>query len=210
MMDDVDYASLRDDIQKHGQLVPIKMLNGQVIDGRNRLRACIELGLKPLTEDVPSEVEPVAFVLSHNLERRHLNTSQRAMVAAKIATYEHGGNRKSNDQGANLPLEKAAEKMGVSKRSASDAKQVLKNAEPEIVEAVTNGDMAVSKAAKQSKPRSPAPPREGTENFNSVDDDKKEEIAGNAVKEFKKLWNKCDPTGKRAIRVWLDENYLEG
>jgi hypothetical protein len=33
-----------------------------------------------------------------------LNESQRAMVAAKIATLEHGGDRKSN-QAANLPLD---------------------------------------------------------------------------------------------------------
>jgi hypothetical protein len=54
-----------------------------------------------------------------NLKRRHLNESQRAMIAAKLANMPHGGDRKS-DQAANLPLvsqSAAAEMLNVSDRS---------------------------------------------------------------------------------------------
>ncbi len=57
--------------------------------------------------------------------RRHLTTSQRAMVAEKLATMQRGGDRKS-DQAANLPndlvtQEQAAAMLTVSPRSVRES-----------------------------------------------------------------------------------------
>ena len=48
--------------------------------------------------------DPLAFVLSMNLHRRHMNESQRAMAAKRVETTKHGGDRKS-DQDVNLRLD---------------------------------------------------------------------------------------------------------
>ena len=93
----------------------------------------------------------VAFVVSLNLHRRHLNESQRAMVAAKIANLEHGGDRKSN-QAANLPLDsvtvtEASGLLNVSERSTKSAKKVLDEGSALLVEKVEQGAVAVSTAA---------------------------------------------------------------
>ena len=50
------------------------------------------------------------------------------MIAAKIANMEHGGDRKSVNQGANLPLDKisqpeAAKMLNVNKRTLSSDNQ---------------------------------------------------------------------------------------
>ena len=45
-----------------------------------------------------------ASELEHSLHRRHLNESQKAVIAARLANIEHGGDRKS-DQRAKLHLE---------------------------------------------------------------------------------------------------------
>ena len=52
-----------------------------MFDGRNRLRACIELGLVP--EAVIYDGDPEAFALATNIARRHLSKGQRATIAAQ-------------------------------------------------------------------------------------------------------------------------------
>lgn len=77
-----------------------------------------------------------------NLHRRHLNESQRQMVAARIANMPHGGDRKS-DQSPNLDLDRsadhAAKMLNVSRAGVFQAKHVLQEAAPEVVQAVDAG-----------------------------------------------------------------------
>lgn len=95
-MDEAAFAALVADIAAHGQREPILILDGQVIDGRHRLRACEQLGLEPLVRLVSAEDgDPFGLVVSLNLHRRHLNESQRAMVAARLATFGRPCQRKS-------------------------------------------------------------------------------------------------------------------
>ena len=50
VMDEAAFAALVADIATHGQREPILIHNGQVIDGRHRLRACEQLGIEPGAE----------------------------------------------------------------------------------------------------------------------------------------------------------------
>ncbi|MFC5391217.1 hypothetical protein [Bosea vestrisii] len=87
--------------RKNGVIEPIVFLGGAVLDGRNRYMAARELGIEYPRCDYIGD-DPLGFVISRNLARRHLSESQRAAVAAEIANLGHGGDR--SDQGANLPL----------------------------------------------------------------------------------------------------------
>ena len=147
-MDAESYAALKADIAAHGQAEPIVLWKKQLIDGRHRLRACNELNVKPIVADIPASDDPLAYVISHNLHRRHLSTSQRAMVAAKIATLSHGGDRRSADQEANLPLENAAILLNVSPRSVRSANQVIEHGAKAVQKAVEQGSLAISTAAE--------------------------------------------------------------
>jgi hypothetical protein len=53
------------------------------IDGRNRLKACELAGVKPRFIDAGKVDSPTAYVISANLQRRHLNRAQRAAAAAE-------------------------------------------------------------------------------------------------------------------------------
>src|SRR6266480_1871031 len=90
--------------------------------------------------------DPAAFVISLNLGRRHLNESQRAMVAAKLANMPNGGDR-AEQHGANLHFAStAADLLNVSERSVKTAKQVQERAAPELRQAVEQGKVSVSAA----------------------------------------------------------------
>lgn len=160
-MTDAEFGRLCADIRANGQREPIVLFDGQVIDGRNRLRACRWLEFEPKTRTFHgNESDLLSYVVSLNLHRRHLTESQRAMVAEKIANTKHGGRRKGvqRDQGANLPLEttnaQAAELLNVSERSVKSATKVRKEAEPEVTAAVEAGEMSLNEASKvvQLKP----------------------------------------------------------
>jgi hypothetical protein len=86
LMSDEEYAGLKQDIAENGLREPMTMWQSKLIDGRNRLAACLELGLdwEGYLQELDADTDPVKWAVSHNLHRRHLTTSQRAMVAARI------------------------------------------------------------------------------------------------------------------------------
>ena len=154
MFGEEELEELRSDIEKNGLVEPIVLYGGKILDGRNRAKVCEMLGIKPQTVEYTGN-DPLAFVVSKNLRRRHLRESQRAMAAARLANMRHGGVRKN--QAANLPLDgappvtqaKAAEKLNVSERSVRDAHVVLNSGNTEVIEAVESGKEPVSAAANK-------------------------------------------------------------
>ena len=82
LMEGAEAEALGDDIKANGQREPIWLLEGTTLDGRNRYLQCCRVGVEPVTSDYDGE-GPLAFVISMNLKRRHLNESQRAWVASR-------------------------------------------------------------------------------------------------------------------------------
>lgn len=144
-----EFDALVTDIRTHGLRVPIVLHpDGRILDGRNRYRACEAAGVEPTFETWDGEPgSEIAFVVSLNLNRRHLNESQRAMVAAKLATLGHGGDRKS-PIGDSITQQAAADMLNVGKRTVERAREVLDHGVPELVAAVDSGEISVSLAEK--------------------------------------------------------------
>ena len=152
LLSDADLSALADDIETNGLREPIWLFENKILDGRNRYRACVLKDVDPLVEHYQGK-EPLGFVISKNLHRRHLTGPQRAMVAADIANMNQG-ERTDLEPSANLQkvsVADAAKMLNVSDRSVATAKQVQGEAEPEIVEAVKAGKLPVSTAAKVAK-----------------------------------------------------------
>ncbi len=73
------------DIQAQGLREPIELLEGKILDGRNRYLACKSKGIKATFRILNGSCRsPVAYVASKNLHRRHLSTAQRAAIGAQI------------------------------------------------------------------------------------------------------------------------------
>lgn len=150
MMSASEFARLKSDIELNGQREDIVVWRGLLIDGRNRLKACEELGIEPQIAELMDETDPVQYALSHNLHRRHLTTAQRSIVAAKLATMGEG--RPSETSSNELVTQdKAAELLSVSVPSLKRAKHVLSNGSTALAKAVESGDVPVSLAERLLK-----------------------------------------------------------
>ncbi len=127
-----ELQELADDIKQTGLAHPVvRDAHGIILDGRNRLKACEIAGVEPRFETYRGD-NPVGFVVSSNLKRRHLNTSQRAMVAAARAAL-----------------------LNVSERSVKDAAVVRSSGQPEIISLVERGELSVSAAANRIRKPEP-------------------------------------------------------
>jgi N6-adenosine-specific RNA methylase IME4/ParB-like chromosome segregation protein Spo0J len=142
LIEGAEFAELVEDIRRNGLIEPIVLHEVQILDGRNRYRACIEAGIEPTFTPFRGD-DPVSFVISLNLKRRHLDESQRAMVAAKLANLKRGDNQHSEG----LPIGRSSELLNVGERSVARAREVVDHGAPELQRAVERGDVSVSAAA---------------------------------------------------------------
>jgi N6-adenosine-specific RNA methylase IME4 len=145
LIDGQAFAELKDDIAAHGLREPIVMFEGKILDGRNRYLAGTAAGALLRFTEYRGD-DPLAYVLSINLHRRHMDDSQRAMVAAKIVTMRRGSNQHSPNGGTSQA--QAAALLNVGKRSVERAAIVRDRAVPGLVEAVERGSVPVSTAAE--------------------------------------------------------------
>jgi N6-adenosine-specific RNA methylase IME4 len=145
LIEGAEFDGLVEDIRQHGVREPIWLYQGQIIDGRNRYRASEMAGADcPMREYMGDD--PVSFVVSLNLKRRHLSESQRGMVAAKIANL-HEGRPSETAQICAVSQDSAAEMLNVSRRTVQTARTVTDKGAAELVAAVERGAVSVSAAA---------------------------------------------------------------
>lgn len=176
-LDEEGLDMLTDDISKYGQQNAIELLNDLILDGRRRYLACAKAGITPRFMEMDIE-DPVDYVLSINLHRRHLTLGQRAIVAVKAAKLKEkyaseakdrmisgkghdgsGGRGHKRNPMENLPQgldtgktrDKLGQKFGVSGRSVDSASRVLDRGSTALKDAATTGLIAVSTAEKITK-----------------------------------------------------------
>lgn len=136
MLSDEDLQSLAEDIAERGLLHPIVLdVDGCVLDGRNRLAACEMAKVQPTFISYDGD-DPAAYVLSANIERRHLSKGQQAMLAAAVF--------QKNKQQDISAMSK------VSQPQVAKATTVLKY-RPDLAPKVTAGSMALNDAYDQAQ-----------------------------------------------------------
>ena len=150
-----ELTRLKDSIRQHGQLEPIGVWRNEILDGRHRLAACAEVGIEPRFEHLPDDTDPLVYVLARNADRRHLDDSQRAVIAAKLSAGAGPGRPRSGGDNCvdlrNCSQSDAAKLLGVSRSMITLAARVLDEnglAAPELREKVERGQVRVSDAAQ--------------------------------------------------------------
>jgi ParB-like chromosome segregation protein Spo0J len=168
MMEEDKIAELADDIRKNGQLVPVWLYEGKILDGRNRWAACKIAGVEPKTKEYTGD-EPTAFAVSLNDRRRHMNKGSLAAVAAELEPHfaadakrrqkQHGGTAPGKPKtlpekvpevkkGDGDARKAAAVSVGVNDRYVSDAKKV-KAESPEVFERLKAGKITLQDAKRE-------------------------------------------------------------
>lgn len=171
MMSDEEFNDLVEDIKAHGQHEPITIYQNQIIDGRNRYKACQQLGFETNVKEWDGQGSITSYVISLNLKRRHLTATQRAAIYPELAPrYEkeaeerrvelgraaankqhHGesGVSQKIDQPTNegKATAQAAKDLGVNRQYLSDAKKLQQDT-PELIPMMKQGEITI-KTAKQ-------------------------------------------------------------
>jgi hypothetical protein len=88
LMEETEFQKLVDNMKTHGQLLPCVTHEGVLIDGRNRWRACRQLGFEPKIAVYNGRPDYVCdYVLSLNIERRSLSPDQVVVITAQAYPF---------------------------------------------------------------------------------------------------------------------------
>ena len=162
-----EFAQLVDDVREHGVREPVWLHpDGRIIDGRNRARAAVEAGVDLPTRVWDGSGSLVQFVLSLNLHRRHLTSSQKAVLALEVEPIlaeeakqrqRHGGPEAKGsqivdyvDSNEGKAAEQAAQLVGTNRQYVADAKRVAQE-RPDLIEQVRDGAITIPQAVRETK-----------------------------------------------------------
>lgn len=216
MMTDDEFAELKADIKKHGQIIPIVLYRDLILDGRNRALACDELGLNLKVQNRDEIDDPISWAISANAKRRNLTKGQLAAVAAdSLPLYEaEAKERKKEMEGRPSKLEekipqesrepqardKAAAATGVNPRYVQDAKKI-KEESPETFEKLKTGETTIQQA-KRDLSIGREWEKKGVHKpvDHSPEDDEPDQLW-----ELKRLWRKTPKKQQTLFKKWINE-----
>jgi hypothetical protein len=86
LMEGAEFDALVADIKAHGLHEVIVLYEEKILDGRNRYRACVAAGVPVELGRVQfyGDTDPVAYVISKNIHRRHLTAEQKRELIAGL------------------------------------------------------------------------------------------------------------------------------
>lgn len=167
---EIELRLLAEDIRQNGLLHPITILDGKILDGRNRYRACNMAGVKPRFVRWKGTGSPLEWAISANLHRRHLTASQKAVLALEMLPLleEEAKERQrlSTGRGKKVAKELATSRADRGKSSQIAAKltgtnsayvelaKSVKKRMPDLLDEVRIGSLSVAEANRLSKLKS--------------------------------------------------------
>jgi len=153
MLDADELDELADDILANGLISPLMLdaAGEMLVDGRNRREACRIAGVKPVYERLPDGVEPVDYIASVNVARRHLTKGQRTMALAMLYPNPEKGGRGKHSQ----IHESLDESKRVFQNRLSQARLILRVAE-DLARQVMAGSKHFDAALTEARERQQA------------------------------------------------------
>lgn len=145
-MPEQELQALALDIEKHGQREVGVTFEGMVLDGWHRYLACKAANV-PFKSTEYGGDDPVSFVISRNLHRRHLTAAQRVAAVAECANWAPA-HRPSNEKGGTgSPLMTNAQIAEAADASEKTVKQVKAGIRAGLGDAIKAGMVSAKDAA---------------------------------------------------------------
>ena len=133
-MTDINYTALLTDIELNGQLEPVTLFRGRIIDGRHRWLILQELGIEEINavKLAPSTtIAELKAIVKSKETRRHETPTQLAITAYRMMV----------DSETKIAASKAADIVGADRRKVSDAKNIaVKYERLDILTNLFNGE----------------------------------------------------------------------
>lgn len=172
-----EYRHLKESLQQTGQTAPIVIYQEEIIDGRHRLKACLELGFIPWIKEYDGDKPVAQYILSTNI-RRNLTKVQRHQMLADFAVeiipqveaemkerqkskpgrtdFVRGNPPKRNPEGRSRHV--FMEATGASEEEAKMIKSIHDRAPELLGEVAKNGGLTPTE--KEARRRSDSKPKE--------------------------------------------------
>jgi len=180
-----ELIALAHDMKRNGQRETIKVLDGKIIDGRNRFMAGNIAKIRLKYEHIDID-DALSYIISVNAHRRNLSISQKAIVGAKATRYS-----------STKEKEQFAGSLNISSKSIRKGVFVLKNSSKHIISLVEQNEITVTIAEKIAK-------------LKKADQTKFDKMSAEEIKRyFSESQSKIKVNKKKnAIEVSLDKNDL--
>jgi len=140
---DGELEGLVSSIKASGLLNPITLLDNKVLDGRNRLLACMSAGVVPRFQDWAGKGSPEEWVIAQNATRRFISSSQKAYAALCLIRKLYGKKEIAGDRRIQI-----ADMVGVGRHYVSDILKIAEwsaqHARPDILTAIKEGESVPS------------------------------------------------------------------
>lgn len=157
LMQDSEIEELAKDIKTNGLEESIVTFEDKILDGRNRFLACEKAGVQPEFYGYAGN-DPLSYVISLNLHRRHLTTGQRAVIALELLPeFEKKANEReiagkkidpSQKFDKGRATEQAGKALNVSRQTVTEAKKIQQHS-PELLEKVKTKEITLQEAKKE-------------------------------------------------------------
>ena len=161
-----ELQELADDIKARGLQNPVVQYRGQILDGKSRIAACEIAGVEPTFREWNGKGSPTEWVVRENLIRRHLTSSQKAVIAHDLLPIleqeakerqrlSRGRGKKVRKDFPTFPEDGRASQIAarVARTNAAYVKAVkaVQKQAPELVEQVRSGKITVPEARELAR-----------------------------------------------------------
>lgn len=148
MLPESQIASMAESIRENGLREPIVVtVDGLILDGRNRRKACQLAGVEPVTEVYQGD-DLAEYVMDRNDHRRHIPTGQSAMAAALVLQAD---GRRRNGRWVRGSVDTSNGSVTTSWKQRLNECGVILDHAPHLAEKVRDGDLALDAAFKMAK-----------------------------------------------------------